>query len=161
MYFYFRIIHIRKLLKTNIHNICNKGTEGLNNHQYLRFRHQRLETLARKTCEIYSFFLKYHLLHQVNILAHWLKHNKATLIYKALNNKAPDYITNLLKPMSEVHILNLRSTENGTLYVPRSRTSLYDGSFSCSAPRLWNSLPQTVRNAGSLPTFKQSLKLCF
>ena len=90
-----------------------------------------------------------------------LKHNKATLIYKALNNKAPNYITNLLKPMSEVHTLNLRSTENGTLYVPRSRTSLYDGSFSCSAPRLWNSLPQTVRNAGSLPTFKQSLKLCF
>ena len=90
-----------------------------------------------------------------------LKHNKATLIYKALHNKAPDYITNLLKPMSEVHTLNLRSTENGTLYVPRSRTSLYDGSFSCSAPRLWNCLPQTVRNVGSLPTFKQSLKLCF
>ena len=90
-----------------------------------------------------------------------LKHNKATLIYKALTNKAPNYIANLLKPMSEVHTLNLRSTENGTLYVPRSRTSLYDGSFSCSALRLWNSLPKTVRNAGSLPTFKQSLKLCF
>ena len=78
-----------------------------------------------------------------------LKHNKATLVYKALDNKTPDYITNLLKPMSEAHTLNLRSKENGTLYVPRSRTSLYDGSFSWSAPRLWNSLPQTVRNAGS------------
>ena len=30
--------------------------QGLNNHQYLRFKHQRLETLARKTCELYSFF---------------------------------------------------------------------------------------------------------
>ena len=29
--------------------------QGLNDHQYLRFRHQRLETLSRKTCEIYSF----------------------------------------------------------------------------------------------------------
>ena len=36
-----------------------------------------------------------------------LKHNKAILIYKALNNKTADYITNLLKPMSEVHTLNL------------------------------------------------------
>ena len=43
-----------------------------------------------------------------------LKHNKATLIYKALNNKTPDFITNLLKPMSEVHTLNLRSTAYGT-----------------------------------------------
>ena len=30
-----------------------------------------------------------------------LKHNKATLVYKALTNKTPDYITNLLKPMPE------------------------------------------------------------
>ena len=30
--------------------------QGLINHQYLRFIHQRLDTLARKTCEIYSFF---------------------------------------------------------------------------------------------------------
>ena len=48
--------------------------QGLNNHQYLRFRHQRLETLARKTCKLYSFFLKYHFLHQVNVLAHLLCH---------------------------------------------------------------------------------------
>ena len=30
--------------------------QGLNNHQYLRLKRQRLETLARKTCEIYSFY---------------------------------------------------------------------------------------------------------
>ena len=48
--------------------------QGLNNHQYLRFRHLRLETLAREACEIYSFFLKYHLLHQVNVLSHLLCH---------------------------------------------------------------------------------------
>ena len=53
-----------------------------------------------------------------------LKHNKATLIYKTLNNKTPYYIT-IFKPISEVHTLNLWSSENGTLYVPRSRTSLF------------------------------------
>ena len=90
-----------------------------------------------------------------------LTHNKATLIYKALNNQTPEYISDLLKPMSEANTRNLRSTENGSLFVPRSRTSLHKGSFSCSAPRLWNSLPQTVRNAASLPTLKQSLKSCF
>ena len=61
-----------------------------------------------------------------------LKHNKVTL--KALNIKTPDHITNLLKPMSEVHTLNLPSSENGTLYVPRSRTSIYDGLFNVLHP---------------------------
>ena len=90
-----------------------------------------------------------------------LKYNKAVLTYRAVNNLSPEYISKLLKPMSEVHNLNLRSSVNGTLYAPKSRTSLYDSSFSCSAPRLWNTLPQTVTNASSLSTFKQSLKQIF
>ena len=73
MYFYFRIIHIRKYWKQIFLTSVTK-VQRHNYHQYLRFRHQRLETLARKTCEIYSFFLKYHLLHQVNVLAHLLCH---------------------------------------------------------------------------------------
>lgn len=87
-----------------------------------------------------------------------INYNKAVFTYKALNNLTPAYITNLLKPMSQTHTLSLRSSDNGTLYVPRSRTALYDGSFSCAAPRLWNSLPQSVRNSSSLNDFKKSLK---
>ena len=90
-----------------------------------------------------------------------LKYNKAVLTYRAINNLSPEYITQLLKPVSEVHTLNLRSSENGSLYVPKARTALFDGSFSCSAPRLWNALPQTVKTSGSLSTFKQSLKATF
>ena len=90
-----------------------------------------------------------------------LKYNKAVLTYRAINNLSPEYITQLLKPVSEVHTLNLRSSENCSLYVPKARTALFDGSFSCSAPRLWNALPQTVKTSGSLSTFKQSLKATF
>ena len=90
-----------------------------------------------------------------------LKYNKAVLTYRAINNLSPEYITQLLKPVSEVHTLSLRSSENGSLYVPKARTALFDGSFSCSAPRLWNALPQTVKTSGSLSTFKQSLKATF
>lgn len=89
-----------------------------------------------------------------------LKYNKAVLTYKALNNLAPEYIANLLKPMSAMHLLNLRSMENGILHVPRSRTTLYNGAFSCSAPRLWNSLPQEARSSESLNSFKKCLKSC-
>ena len=45
-----------------------------------------------------------------------LKYNKAVLTYRAVNNLSPEYISKLLKPMSEVHNLNLQSSVNGTLY---------------------------------------------
>ena len=41
-----------------------------------------------------------------------LKYNKAVLTYKALNKQTPDYISSLLKPLSETHSLNFRSSEN-------------------------------------------------
>ena len=90
-----------------------------------------------------------------------LKYNKAVLTYRAVNNLSAEYISKLLDPVSDEHNLNLRSSVNGTLYVTKSRTSLYDGSFSCSAPRLWNALSQTVTNASSLSTVKHSLKQIF
>ena len=87
-----------------------------------------------------------------------LKYNKAVLTYKALNNLTPAYISSMLKPVSQTHCLNLRSSVNGTLYVPKSRTTLYNGAFSFSASKLWNSLPQPVRNCDTLNAFKKSLK---
>ena len=87
-----------------------------------------------------------------------LKYNKAVIIYKALNNMTPDYITKLLIPMSQAHSLNLRSGQNGTLYTPLAHTSLYSGAFSCSAPKLWNSFPQEVRNSTSLSAFKRNVR---
>ena len=87
-----------------------------------------------------------------------LIYNKAILTYKALNNMTPIYITKLLKPMSIAHERSLRSSSNGLLSVPRSRTALYDRSFSHSASRLWNSMPTSVRTTNSLNEFKTSLK---
>ena len=40
----------------------------------------------------------------------WLKmYNKAILTYKTINNLAPVYISDLLKPVSETHTRSLRS----------------------------------------------------
>ena len=68
-------------------------------------------------------------------------YNKAMLTYKALNNQTSEYVSKLLKPVSQTHGLNLRSVQNGDLHVPMARTTLYSGAFSCSAPKLWNRLP--------------------
>ena len=85
--------------------------------------------------------------------------NTANLTYKALNNLTPEYESNTLKTVSQTHGLNLRSSENGdSLYVPLSRTTLYGGAFSC--PKLWNSLPKSVKSCDTLNSFKNVLKLC-
>ena len=63
-------------------------------------------------------------------------YNKAILTYKALNNLTPAYITNLLAPISNIHSFSPRSQENGALCIPRSRSALYDRSFSHSASKL-------------------------
>ena len=70
----------------------------------------------------------------------------------------PDYITKLLISMSQIHSLNLRSGQKGTLYTTLARTPLYSGAFSCSAPKLWNSFPQEVRNLTSLSAFKRNVR---
>ena len=87
-----------------------------------------------------------------------LMYNKAILTYKALNNQTPEYVSKLLKPVSQTHGLNLRSSQNGDLHVPMARTTLYSGAFSCSAPKLWNRLPQSVKNCDTLNSFKNSIK---
>ena len=62
-------------------------------------------------------------------------YNKAVLTFKVLNNMTPDYIAALLTPISETYDHTLRSTNDGTLLVPRSRTSIFDRSFSVSTPK--------------------------
>ena len=82
-------------------------------------------------------------------------YNKAVLTYRALNNLTPLYtcITELLIPTSQTHNWALRSTSNGSLEVPRSKTAIFDGSFSCTAPRLWNQLPEVTKKASSFKLF--------
>lgn len=87
-----------------------------------------------------------------------LKYNKAVFTYKAMNNLTPQYITDLLMPVSETHNRTLRSSVNGALAVPRSRSSLFDRSYSYTAPKLWNSIPIPVRNSSSLRSFKDTIK---
>jgi len=48
-----------------------------------------------------------------------------------------------------------------TLAVPRTRTTLGDRSFAVAGPRVWNSLPATIRQITSYGQFRQRLKAYF
>uniref|UniRef100_A0A8D3CNL5 Reverse transcriptase domain-containing protein n=1 Tax=Scophthalmus maximus TaxID=52904 RepID=A0A8D3CNL5_SCOMX len=79
------------------------------------------------------------------------------LTYKALNNQAPSYLTELL--VSYYPNRSLCSVNAGLLVVPRVCKSRMGGrAFSHQAPLLWNQLPVCVRDADTLSTFKVKLK---
>src|SRR5664279_3965339 len=53
----------------------------------------------------------------------------------------------------------LRSADTTTLLVPLTRwVTIGDRAFAVAAPRAWNNLPATLRDAQSLYTFRRQLK---
>ena len=66
-------------------------------------------------------------------------------------------ISNLLSFCSSSY--SLQSCSNKFLQVPRSKLKSYgDRRFSIAGPKLWNSLPASLRNADLLNSFKKHLK---
>ena len=86
------------------------------------------------------------------------------LTYKAINNLASLYISNLVTIKSECSFnYNFRSSNQHLLQVPqiKSHKTLGDRSFSIAAPKLWDALPGHIRNVESIDSFKKQLKTYF
>ena len=100
---------------------------------------------------------------------HWLpirqriKYKLTTIVFKCLstNYKAPNYLTNLLVQLPKLK-RNLRSSMNSSnkLVVPFVKKKTFAKcSFSVTAPRIWNDLPDNLREGANLQrTFKTKLK---
>ena len=72
---------------------------------------------------------------------------------------APDYITSLLTPASDIHSRSsLRSSSNCDLVVPRTSRKIGKRAFSVAAPRAWNRLPTNLKLLRSTASFKNKLK---
>ena len=93
---------------------------------------------------------------------HWMtfpervKYQKAVQIFKIFHNLAPVYLNDTFTHTSEVHDRLLRSSSNMQLYLPKPNSELYKKSFAFSGAKLWNSLPNNVKDSDSLNKFKSS-----
>jgi hypothetical protein len=101
----------------------------------------------------------------VLIKLHWLPVEYRTAYkvllytYKALNDLAPPYICELIEEYRPAR--TLRSAAQSLLKVPKSRTTTYGTrSFRVSAPKLWNELPDHIKQAPTLVAYKKLLKTC-
>jgi len=103
-----------------------------------------------------------HLLQEL----HWLRVPKRIqfwvcgLTYRCLNVTAPQYMSECILPASSRSSgRQLRSTESISLLVPSTcRATIGDRAFPVAAVRAWNSLPQRVRAASSIVSFRRELK---
>ena len=80
---------------------------------------------------------------------------KAVLMYKSLHNLAPTYLNNKFTYTSSIHQVNLRSLTDSTLYVPKPNLEIYRKTLAYSGPKIWNTLPESVRSSPSLGALKQ------
>ena len=92
-----------------------------------------------------------------NVLTRWKK-QKAILMFKTLNNGAPEYLRNLFIDRNTHY--DLRNA-GGKLNLPRPRTDYLKRSFSYSGAQLWNNLPESIRTIKSLKNFKKAIQNYF
>ena len=96
---------------------------------------------------------------------HWLpisariEHKLLMITYKCLNDKAPDYLSDLLSVIPESRRMLRLSNKYKQLVIPKvKRKTFTDRSFSNMAPVLWNVLPESLHRTNSVETFKAELK---
>ena len=90
---------------------------------------------------------------------HWLPMSQRidfkilSMVYKALNGLAPEYISSLLVCKSQKR--RLRSSNGSMLEIPRTNKSYGDRAFSVVGPKLWNRLPSNIKNQTTFSSFKK------
>ena len=111
----------------------------------------RVVTLSPKFCHITPVLANLHW------LSIYLRIELKILIVtcKTLHGLAPSYIKDLVQ--SYLPARDLRSSKKNLLVVPAFNINSYGRrAFSVAAPLLWNSLPQHIKDAGSLDFLKDS-----
>ena len=84
--------------------------------------------------------------------------NGLSLLFKTLDGKGPDYISDMFTLVSEVSERNTRVYPKN-IWIPNEHFSaIHHKSFKLSIPKIWNSLPVDIKNSKSLFTFKKKVK---
>ena len=130
---------------------------------------RRLQCVQNSLARIVANTTKYSHITPVRKSLHWLPvlhrsvFKTALLVYKFLHSGHPKYFEPFLKPRHSVYRTRRSQSDGVLLEVPHC-ASIYKSkkhfglSFAYDAPRIWNDLPDDVRSAKSLSSFRKKLK---
>ena len=79
------------------------------------------------------------------------------MMFKAVNDLAPNYIIDLFTRVADIHDRNTRSAANDNFYIARGNTEIYKKSFSYLAANEWNKLPTEIKCATNLNSSKANV----
>lgn len=136
---------------------CNSLLLGITSKQL-----RRLQAIQNTAARIVTRTRSREHITPVLFSLHWLPYPERIafkvlcMTFKCLIGDAPVYLKELLTTVTSER--ELRSSGQLLLEVPRTRTVVADRAFSTAAPRLWNSLPNSLRSVKTLASFKKMLK---
>ena len=78
------------------------------------------------------------------------------MMYKTLNTLGPETLSNLFTYKSEETNYKLRNVSSG-LRLPQLRTVGIKESFKYDSAKLWNSIPNEIRESKSLTCFQKKI----
>ena len=78
------------------------------------------------------------------------------LMFDVYNNIARHNILHLFIPTQQIHSYSTRSSSSGNYYISYSRLNQKNGSFSVMGTKIWNSIPENLRNS-SKSLFKEKV----
>lgn len=151
-------IAVVQVLALSILNYCSLIWGAACNTQI--FRIQKLQNFAARIAT--GGVGKYdHITPHIRNLK-WLKMNNkfnfdlCIFVFKIIiNKKIPDWIINI----TTVGTLNPRTTrQSSSLAIPRTNSCMGDKNVEVRGPKIWNELPNSVKESHSFYTFKKRLK---
>ena len=83
-------------------------------------------------------------------------HIKAKLMYKSINNLAPERLSNLFQNSNTIYDYDLRGSST-RLCLPRPKTEFMKKRFSYNGAYVWNHIPEDIRTSASYKSFCQKL----
>ena len=144
---------------------CNSLFRGLSG-----FNQYKLQSIQNTLARIVTNHRKYAHVTPILQKLHWLPvkyrciFKTATLVYKFLHSGSPSYFEPFLSFSSCPYSTRHSHPDRQYLTVPPFHSSVFKSakhfghSFAFDAPKIWNDLPQDVRSATSVASFRKKLK---
>ena len=79
------------------------------------------------------------------------------LVYKILKGLAPHYLQDTFTLVNEIHNVNTRN-RNCNIYIDKNiKSKIHRNSYTCYMAKIFNLLPENIKNSKSVNTFKSNL----
>ena len=87
------------------------------------------------------------------------KKHVSVQVYKYLNGKGPTACRDMFTYVSDYHDVNTRSSNKSELVIPKLNLTLAQRNIRYFGTKVWKSIPEDIKTAPSLKTFKKEYML--